>query len=147
MALNLRVQVDLRGAVEALEDVEKGMGRRVREAILEAARPILTQAIKNAPYDEAHRGWASWNSQTWKHADPGHVRDALEIRTASYGAAITTSHPGGPAHEFGGTISPSGHPITIDKTAYAERAGDTQADRVEAAGQRAIDVLLREHGY
>jgi hypothetical protein len=67
------------------------------------------------------------------------------LRSASYGAALYTTHPGGAVHEFGGTIAPKGTPITITADRYAEQAGQQQADRVADAAEARVDRALQKH--
>lgn len=145
MASYARIAVDANAAREALQAVELGLGKEVNRAIAEGAKPIRAEAEHLAPYDPTHRGWEG-HDETWASDDPGHIKDSLSIRSAAYGAALVSTHPGAIVHEFGGTISPAGFPITIERQAFAATAGETKTGVVESRVEQAIEALCRRHG-
>lgn len=141
MASTIRIKVpDMRELRADLESVELGLGRALNEAALLAAEPILAEAKRLAPFDAEHRGWKGAQAD-----DPGHIRDSLHVRPAPYGAALYTTHPGAPVHEFGGTIAPNGHPFRITQKLFAQTAGETQAGQAAERADEALERLLREH--
>jgi hypothetical protein len=60
--------------------------------------------------------------------------------------AIIATHPGAIVHEYGGTISPHGTPITIARAAMARKAAVRELPAMEQNIQDRIDQLAREHG-
>ena len=122
-----------------LDSAELGLGREVNRVARAMAYPVVAETARNAPFDPEHRG----------HPDDDlpHIKDSFSVRVIPGGAAIVTSHPGGPVWEFGGTIYPQGpdQPIDIPEYAMARRAGEDKADEAEAAAGRAVDRLLRQH--
>lgn len=142
MASTVRIAApDTRELSRDLEAVEIGLGRALHQAIADAAEPIvLPEAKRLAPFDAEHRGWKGSAEN-----DPGHIRDSLHLRAAPYGAALFTTHPGAPVHEFGGTIAPSGHPFYIAPKAFAQTAGETREGALAERVDQAIDRFLRQH--
>lgn len=142
MAATIHIGVpDLRDLRADLDAVQIGLGRQVNKALATSAKPIAALARDLAPFDATHRGWR-WNHP---YPDPGHIRDNIKARGAAYGAAIVSTHPGGPVHEFGGSIAPRGKPIQIERTAYTQKAGATLGERVERDAMDALDELLDRH--
>jgi phage gpG-like protein len=129
---------DTRDLLYELSLVSKDLKRTVEAALVDAAKPVLAQARRNAPYDPSHRGWRGNTAAS----DPGHIRDSLELRKAPYGVALTTSHPGAPVHHWGGHIAPRGDPIYFPGTEFATRAAEQQAGAVSNRVETAIDRLL-----
>lgn len=136
---------DLPGLLQDIQAVDRDLAREVRQAIAQAAEPIVTLAEQYAPHDPTHRGWKGWHSG-WASKDPGHIKDSLFIRrTGGATVELRTRHPGGPVHHWGGTIAPSGSPIRIERSEYAIRAGEERIDDVADRVQNAVDHLLTRH--
>lgn len=140
MPSTIRLSIsDLREIRADLEAVEDGLGAAVDRAILQVAAPVLGRAERLAPYDSTHRGHRGSDE------DPGHIRDSLHMRPTPYGAALYSTHPGAPVHEYGGTIAPKGTPFFIPPQAYALTAGESHADALERKATVEVDRLLRHH--
>lgn len=137
---------DLQEVQQDLDAVEIGLASLVAKVAKEQLGPVIAEVEKHLPYDPSHRGWAGWNP-SWKHKDPGHIRDSIEGSSDRGGLVIRTTHPGGPVHWWGGTIAPSGHPITITRQAGAGKDfQSTTANKVAHDVENALDRLCREHG-
>lgn len=133
----VRIDVPQLGELRAdLEAVELGLGAELGKVIKEAAAPMVTETMANAPYDPDHL-------LNRKDGLP-HIRDSISSRFSVSGAVeIVSRHPGAVVHEFGGVIAPSGHEITIHESAMARRAGEDQAEELERRAASGIDELLR----
>ena len=59
--------------------------------------------------------------------------------------AVVATHPGAIVHELGGTISPHGSPITIDRAAMARRAAVAELPAVEHNVAQRVDRLMRQY--
>lgn len=120
-----------------LDAVEHGIGRLVPAAVAAAAEPIVARARALTPVGPGPRG-------------PGdalpHIAATLYAQPRGSGAAIVSTHPGGPVLEYGGTIAPRGTPITIKSQAMAHRAADATLAAVDRDLEQRLNALLREHG-
>lgn len=130
-----------------LESVEIGLGRLVAEVAKPKLAPLIAEMQKLLPFDPSHRGWRGEH----KDRDPGHIRDSLRggtfARGGTSGLTVYTTHPGGPVHWWGGTISPRKAEIEITaKPGAGEQFTAKTADQVGQDVKEALDRLLAEHG-
>jgi hypothetical protein len=137
-SVKLHVAIDLRGLQQDLESVQLGLGPAAGRAVRSTAEIVAGATPALTPVDPGHR------ADRKDHLP--HLAETYATATISAtAAAITTSHPGGPVHEYGGTIAPKGKAITIEASAMAHRAFDQQADRAEENLARNVDRLLTEN--
>lgn len=130
-----------------LESVELGLGSLVAKVAKPKLAPLIAEMQKLLPFDPSHRGWRGEH----KHPDPGHIRDSLRggtfTRADSSGLTVYTSHPGGPVHWWGGTISPREAEIQIKaRPGAGDQFTAKTAEKVGQDVKEALDRLLAEHG-
>lgn len=134
---------DLTEVSERLEAVEHGLARLLGDVVTDSTRPLIAEIKGLLPFDPTHRGWRGRH----RRRDPGHIRDSIRALVDRRGLAIRTTHPGGPVHWWGGSISP--RKTTID-IAHAPGAGDDfttrKADQIGRDLDEAVGRLLAEHG-
>lgn len=142
--LRLPVGFDTTELQRDLESVEHGLGRTLTDVLRKTAGIVADTAPRFTPYDPAH-------DYTRKDGLP-HLRDTFGARAAGGTATVTTTHPGGPVHEFGGTIAPRSHGVTghgadihIKPSQMAHRALDAVQDRVSADLADRLERLVRSH--
>lgn len=134
-----------RGIVLSLDGAIRRLGRGPARIVEGQMRLALPLARALAPYDPTHRGWTRKDGTPYPD-DPGHIRDNIELIRQVHGAALMTTHPGGLVHEFGGVISPAGHPIRIAASHYAEVASETVEGRTEGALGDWVEDVLESQG-
>jgi hypothetical protein len=137
---------DLQAVRDSLDALEVGLAPLVGKTAAKRLGPVIAEVEQHLPYDPTHRGWKGWDP-SWASKDPGHVRSSVVGAATGNGLVIRSTHPGGPVHWWGGTIAPSGHPITITRQPGAglDFAAKT-ADKVARDVENALDRLCREHG-
>lgn len=119
------------------ESVKAGLGRELT-ALLRSEADTVARATK--PFTPLGPGPTSAKDNL------PHIADTISGAALPTGAAVVTTHPGGPVLEYGGTISPRGHPITFKQHAMAHKAGEAQLPRLERDVTQRINDLLRTHG-
>ncbi len=77
----------------------------------------------------------------------GRLRGSLRYSASNRGAAITSTLPYAPVHEYGGTISPRGAPITIPERRFVGRAIQQDARRIEEQVGDLLDGIARRNGF
>lgn len=127
---------DTTGVRRDLESVRLGLGRELNAILRDAGDTVARKAKPLTPRGPGPRSAGD---------NLPHIADTISGAALPTGAAVITSHPAGPVLEYGGTISPRGHPITFEAHAMAHKAGEAQLPRVERDVTRRIDDLLRTH--
>lgn len=135
------IGVSITGANELradLEAVKVGLGRELTRTVKDAVGLVLPAARALAPYDRQH-------AESRKDSLP-HIRDSMYIiALGSAGAAVAARHPGTIVHQWGGTIAPRGHPITIERAGLAHDAAKAQLPAINALLEQRINTLVQQH--
>lgn len=145
MALILKARLghDLDELRRDLDSVELGLGKLVGDVGKRKLGPLVRDVKALMPFDPTHRGWKGEH----KAPDPGHVRDSISGTATRARFSVVTTHPGGPVHWWGGTISPRRAAITIHgRPGGGDEFIDRTAEEVVAEIDKALDDLLRRHG-
>ncbi len=138
MPATIRIQTpSLRDLQRDLESVELGLGRAVRDELVDAAEPVRLRTAENTPVGPG--------PQSAKDNLP-HIGETIQVSPRVDGAAIVSRHPGAGVLEYGGTIAPKGTPIQIAPHEMARKAGEQKAGEVQRRVLAAIDRLLRRFG-
>jgi hypothetical protein len=141
MADTLRLGVsgaDIRDVERALEEIEEGLGRELTRFFEVGASEIAADTREFTPYDPAHR---------WDRKDHlPHIRDTIAGVASGTSGSVISTHPGAIVHEWGGTISPRGVPITIRQAAMAHRAAARDFPQLRERLVAALDELIASAG-
>lgn len=120
-----------------LESVRLGLRRELNDVLRGAGDIVARKAKALTP-----RGPGP---QSEKDNLP-HIGATLSGAALPTGIAVVSSHPAAAVLEYGGTISPKGHPITFKQHAMAHKAGEAEIPRLVPAVRQRIDDLMRTHG-
>lgn len=138
MASSIRVRTT--GGSELRRDLEAlsiGLGRELTRTVKDAVGLVLPPARVLAPYDPEH-------AANRKDGLP-HIRDSMYALALGNSAAIAARHPGTIVHQWGGTIAPRGHAITIKRSGLARDAAKAQLPAINALLERRIDALVHKY--
>jgi hypothetical protein len=137
LAANFENLTELRADLDAIGD---GLNQALTAGLAQDAQALLAETKAGTPYGPGPRAGAKGDD-----ALP-HIRDMLNVDVRGGTIAIIATHPGAIVHEYGGTISPHGTPITIARAAMARKAAVRELPAMEQNIQDRIDQLAREHG-
>lgn len=139
LAANFENLTDLRADLDAVAD---GLSRALSAGLVQDAQALLAETKAGTPYGPGPRPGAKAGSDD---ALP-HIRDMLNVDVRGGTIAIVATHPGAIVHEYGGTISPHGTPITIAQAGMARKAAVRELPHLEQTIRERIDQLAQEHG-
>lgn len=77
----------------------------------------------------------------------GRLSKSIRTSVRARGASIYSNLEYAPVHEWGGTISPRGTPITIEASHYMAEAVEENTDMIEEELGRLLDGIADRHGF
>lgn len=122
---------------EALSGLSDGMDRELAAALQQTAQAVVPEARRLTP-----RGPGPQSARD----NLPHVAETIFATAAGRFAQIVSPHPAAGWLEYGGTVHPNRHRITIAGHAMAHRAAESQLDRLESELEERLVGLYVRHG-